>query len=36
LWWFSSDHDNKNKLALLKMVVSANTDTKDATSFCKV
>jgi phosphohistidine phosphatase len=36
LWWFSSDHDNKNKLALLKMVVSANSDMAPSASFCKV
>ena len=28
LWWFSSNHDKKNKLALLKLVVSANADKK--------
>ncbi len=36
LWWFSSDHDNKNKLGLLKRVVSASADKNHATSFCKV
>jgi phosphohistidine phosphatase len=36
LWWFSSDHDNQNRLAILKAVVSANTNGSNSSSFCKV
>jgi phosphohistidine phosphatase len=36
LWWFSSDHDNKNKLALLRMAVSANADIKTANNVCQI
>jgi phosphohistidine phosphatase len=36
LWWFTSDHDNKNRLAMLKAVISANGDASINTSFCKV
>lgn len=36
LWWFTSDHDNKNQLAMLKTVISMNVDLASNTSFCKV
>jgi phosphohistidine phosphatase len=36
LWWFTSDHDNKNQLAILKAVISANGDLASNTSFCKI
>ncbi len=36
LWWFTSDHDNKNRLAMLKAVISAHGDLAGNTSFCKV
>lgn len=36
VWWFTSDHDNKNRLAMLKAVISANGDSTINTSFCRV
>ncbi len=36
LWWFSSDHDNQNQLAILKAVVLANTNGSNPSFFCKV